>query len=171
MKKGEAQYSSVLIGLGLVLALSACGSLPRSLATGWLPVGGFESNGERIYFTGTSDRGDRIRPSGGPYFGGMMTGPLTCASCHGSGGTGGEHYMHMRLMDAPDIRWSTLASGEHGDHEEHGEGETPYDEPSFNRTVREGVTPGGETLSGEMPRWEMSDADLEDLIGFLKILP
>ena len=49
--------------------------------------------------------------------------------------------------------------------------ELPYDEESFMHALREGITPGGERLSTNMPRWEMSDGDLEDLIAFLKTLP
>ena len=72
--------------------------------------GVYASNGERIYFTATNDRGKRITYTGGPAFGGMMMGgQLTCASCHGSDGSGGPHFMHMQLMDAPDIRWAALA--------------------------------------------------------------
>lgn len=171
MKANNTQAARALIGLGLVLALSACGSFPRSIGSGSAAFRDYESNGERIYFTGTSERGGRIRQCGGPSFGGMMMGRLTCASCHGADGAGGQHWMHMQSMDAPDIRWSTLASGEHGDHGEHGEGEEPYDDASFKRAVRDGLTPGGETLSSDMPRWDMGDADLEDLLAFLKTLP
>lgn len=161
---------NILLGAGLMLALSACGFILRPMSTSLSTGGGYESNGERIYFSATSDRGTRVRSSGGPSFGGMMMGRLACASCHGSDGAGGQHWMHMQPMDAPDIRWSVLASAEHGGHGEHGEGEAPYDEASFKLAVREGLTSGGEPLSREMPRWEMSDADLEDLIDFLKTL-
>ncbi|MCK4977941.1 MAG: cytochrome c [Anaerolineales bacterium] len=131
------------------------------------------ANGERIYFTATSARGGRISYSGGPNFGGMMMGSyLTCASCHGPEGRGGLHQMHMQLMDAPDIRYVAL-SGETGGHEEdehendHGE----YGLEEFHRAVVEGQHPGGESLSREMPRWQISDEDLADLLAFLKAIP
>ena len=39
----------------------------------------------------------------------MMGGKLTCVSCHGPDGKGGEHVMGMmQVMNAPDIRWKTL---------------------------------------------------------------
>jgi hypothetical protein len=83
--------------------------------------------------------------------------------------------MHMQVMEAPDIRWSTLASGAHGDHAEHGEGEDeaaiPYDFETFKGAVTQGISPGGRPFSSDMPRWGMSDADLEALIAFLKTLP
>jgi mono/diheme cytochrome c family protein len=137
----------------------------------------FDSNGERIYFAGRNTAGERIRPSGGsPSSGMMMSNSLSCADCHGADARGGLHIMHMQVMQAPDIRWSTLSSGEHGEHgedERTGEGhaETAYDKEAFMRAVRQGLEPDGHYLSSDMPRWEMSDADLMDLISYLKTLP
>ncbi len=104
----------------------------------------------------------------------MMTNSLTCASCHGADGRGGIHTMHMQVMDAPDIRWSTLSSGDHGDHDEDGQeehGEAAYDRDDFFRAVRDGIEPSGHMLSNDMPRWNMSDEDMEDLLHFLETLP
>ena len=44
-----------------------------------------------------------------------------------------------------------------------------YDEAeeTFKRAVTEGVEPDGEPLDEAMPRWRMSDQDLEDLIAYL----
>ncbi len=106
-----------------------------------------------------------------------MGGRLACADCHGPNGRGGELVMHMTMIDAPDIRWSTLTEaghGEHGDEEEDHteEGEEmehpPYTEETFKRAVTKGVEPDGEPLDEAMPRWRMSDQDLEDLIAYLK---
>ncbi|MGW8251125.1 MAG: c-type cytochrome, partial [Anaerolineales bacterium] len=125
-------------------------------------------NGERIYFTAIDSDGDLLRYRGGPDFGGMMMGSyLTCASCHGPDGRGGTHFMHMQVMDAPDIRFQALTeeSGEHGD--EHGE----YSLEDFRHAVVDGEHPDGDPLSREMPRWRINDQDLEDLFAFIKSLP
>jgi len=92
---------------------------------------------------------------------------LTCAACHGPSAQGGRHVMHMTVMDAPDIRITALSSeaGEHG--EEHGE----YNLETFRKAVVDGQHPDGEPLSQDMPRWQMSDADLADLFAFLQSLP
>ena len=151
----------------LALLLIACGPLnPLGLATGQ-----YATNGERIYLAGTSANG-RISYAGGNLGGGMMGGGrLACASCHGTNGRGGPHIMHMSAMDAPDIRWSTLTEAEHGGHGEPEEMEhPPYDEDSFKQAVTEGLNPGGERLDSDMPRWRMSDRDLDDLISYLKTL-
>jgi hypothetical protein len=79
----------------------------------------------------------------------------------------------MQQMDAPDIRWSSLSSEEHGvldDHDDEVE-DNAYDEEAFKDAVLRGLAHGGQLLSSDMPRWEMSDTDLEDLLSFLKTLP
>ncbi len=129
-------------------------------------------NGERIYFTAIDSQGDLIRHKGGPDFGMMMGSYLTCASCHGPGGRGGIHYMHMQVMDAPDIRYPALAeeAEEHGG-DENSDMHSDYSLDDFRRAVVDGEHPDGEALSREMPRWQFSDQDLEDLFQFIKFLP
>jgi cytochrome c oxidase subunit 2 len=83
----------------------------------------------------------------------------------------------MAVIDAPDIRWSTLTEAGHDEHgdeeedhaEEREETEHPaFTEETFKRAVTKGVEPDGEPLDEAMPRWNMSDQDLEDLIAYLK---
>lgn len=79
--------------------------------------------------------------------------------------------MMMRISQVPDIRYDTLTSEEHGGHEEEGEeGHPPYTEETIKRAITEGVNPDGEPFDWPMPRWSMSDADLNDLVDFLKSL-
>jgi cytochrome c oxidase subunit 2 len=142
-----------------VLLLTACASRTQSAGTAW-GVGVFNSNGERIYFTATSERGTPITYTGGPTSREwmMMGGQLACVSCHGPGGQGGKHSMGMmQVMDAKDIRWSVL------------EGE--FDAENFRLAVVNGEDPDGTQLNSDMPRWNISDNDLADLIVFLKTLP
>ncbi|MBD2654560.1 cytochrome c [Synechocystis sp. FACHB-383] len=126
----------------------------------------FASNGERIYFTTTSDRGTNITATGIISSGGIMGNGgmmgnsfLTCASCHGSDGRGGVHtMMGMQRINAPDIRWSALK-------------DEFIDDEKFRLAIAEGQDPDGEKmLNRDMPRWQMGDEDLADLIGFLKTL-
>lgn len=167
--------------------LSACGMIGwwnspvnpmGTRAGGWFGYGNFSSNGERIYFTATNDRSQRIPYRGGPNFGGMMMGMgnnnLACASCHGPDGRGGLHRMHMQVMDAPDIRYVALSSEEeaeeHGGDEGHEHAGGGYDLDDFRLAVIDGQHPNGEPLSWEMPRWRMTDEDLADLFDYLKSL-
>jgi len=137
-------------------------------------------SGARIYYTAVSDRGTPIRYTGGPDLGaGMMggammggammggTGPwLTCASCHGPQARGGVHVMHMRAMYAPDIRFGALANMAEMKGRAHA-----YDLDDFRKSIEKGRHPDGDELNADMPRWQMSDADMSDLFAFLKSLP
>jgi len=127
--------------------------------TAW-GTGAFRSNGERIYFTATSERGTEITYAGGPGSRGwmMMGGRLACVSCHGPYGLGGKHMMGMmQVMEAKDIRWSVL--------------QPEFDAKKFRLAVVKGQDPDGTLLRPDMPRWNISNEDLADLIAFLKTLP
>lgn len=152
-----------LVLLGGMFAL-ACGAFWRGSA--WpAPGGNFASNGEQIYFTAINAKGELIRYTGGPRYGGMMGGGLACVSCHGVDGRGGLHWMHMQQMDAPDIRYLALAKGEHEG------GAMEYDLEMFRQAVVLGQHPDGDSLSPDMPRWALGDEDLADLFAYLKTLP
>ena len=153
---------SIFLVVFISVLLAGCSLLNRAtnpVGTSW-GQGAFTSNGERIYFTATSDRGTDITYAGGPSSNGwmMMGGQLACASCHGPDGRGGVHTMGMmQTMDAKDIRWSTL--------------ESEFDTQKFKLAVEEGKDPDGSMLSTDMPRWNMSDEDIADIIAYLKTLP
>lgn len=174
-----SKAAALVITTGLLL--SACSIIVHGAgfigggAPATNPAGERINNGERIFFSGTNQQGERIRYRQGPNFGGMMMGTyLTCASCHGPEGRGGIHIMHMTRMDAPDIRYAALA----GDQDEHVESESDhqdehsqYDIRDFRLAVIGGKHPNGEPLSPLMPRWEMSQDDLADLFEFIKSIP
>lgn len=66
--------------------------------------------------------------------------------------------MGMQTMDAHDIRWSVLKD------------EFDTDE-KLRLAITKGQEPDGKKmLNGDMPRWEIGDEDLADLISFLKTL-
>jgi hypothetical protein len=159
-------WKNKIITLGLLvinftLLLTACGSRRQSMGpsgTAWRE-GAFNSNGEQIYFTSTSERGTAITYTGGNFSNNMMmNGQLACASCHGPNGQGGRHSMGMmQVMDAKDIRWSVL--------------QPEFDTEKFRLAVTQGQDPDGTQLSTDMPRWSIGDEDLADLIAYLKTLP
>lgn len=126
----------------------------------------FETNGERIYFTGTSRTGSPITAEM-PGMHRMAPGRLSCAGCHGQDGRGGTVPMMMASYEAPDIRYHTLSEGDHDDaHADH----PPYTDEDIKRAITQGVDPSGEPLAWVMPRWDMSEAQLEDLLDYLKTL-
>lgn len=120
----------------------------------------FKSNGERIYFTATSDSAQPIIASTGQMT--MQRGMMSCAECHGPDGKGGAGRMMMWSFEAPDIRYSALIAG----HDE----EQPYTEELIKRAITKGIDSDGSRLEPPMPVWQMSEADLNDLMEFLKTL-
>jgi len=159
----------MLVGLLLVACLGALLWLAGPLSLG--NTSRFQSNGAQIYFTGTSQRGTRITADMEPGMGRMRGSRLTCATCHGPDGRGGDVQLMMRVIEVPDIRYGTLTSEEHGRHDEGSEEDHPaYTEETIGRAITDGVDSGGEPLDWPMPRWSMSDADLNDLVDFLRSL-
>lgn len=163
----------VVVGCAVVLGmiLVVCFALFWWGLTGvWSQRGGpstlYPSNGAQIYFTATSQRGTAITSD---LRMGMMGGArLACASCHGADGRGGRVRLMMRVFESPDIRYQALTAEEHAEGDEH-EHETWTDE-AIKSAITNGVEPDGQPLEGPMPRWTMSEADLHDLLEFLKTL-
>ncbi|MDI6901509.1 MAG: cytochrome c [Anaerosomatales bacterium] len=123
----------------------------------------FDSLGEQVYFTGVGE--DGLIPRTVPFGPGMMGG-VSCASCHGDDGTGREFFMMGRTWEAPDIRYDTLTS----EHVEGGETHEPWSDDDIARAVREGIEPDGEELDVLMPRWDMTDAEMDATIDHLEEL-
>jgi mono/diheme cytochrome c family protein len=120
----------------------------------------FQSNGERIYFTATSNSGKPIISSIGAMT--MRGGMMSCAACHGADGKGGQGRMMMWTFNASDIRYSSLTAGY--------EGEKPYTDELIKRAITGGLDSEGKRLEPPMPIWQMSDEDLNDLLDYLKTL-
>ena len=170
MKKSSflAILTVVLILSGVTLFISC--SLPYR-GVGDDEYGPFESNGERIYFTAESSAGEPITYSGGTTM--MMQQSIACVSCHGPEGRGGRVAMMMWRFDVPDITWDNLTQEEHqkeepgqAEHEEH----PPYTEETLKSAITRGIDPAGEPLDELMPRWRMSERDLDDLVEFIMAL-
>jgi mono/diheme cytochrome c family protein len=133
--------------------------------------GQFESNGERIYFTGRSSSNQPVVPDLVGRGRMASAGRLACANCHGPEGRGGRITLMMESFQVPDIRYGTLTATEGGgtseaDHEEH----PPYTDETIKEAITLGVDPSGDPLDWPMPTWRMSEGDLEDLLAFLKTL-
>jgi mono/diheme cytochrome c family protein len=126
----------------------------------------FKSPGERIYHTGIGVNGYPIPIYGGPMWLRMHGGG--CVSCHGIHGRGGVPVM-MGTAIPTDIRYEALTGKEKHIHEGK-EKEHHYTDALIKRAITQGLEADGEVMDWTMPRWQMSEADLDALIEYLKTL-
>jgi cytochrome c oxidase subunit 2 len=126
----------------------------------------FKSLGERISYTGIGINGYPIPFYGGPMWLRMHGGG--CVSCHGVHGRGGVPVM-MGTAIPTDVRYKALTGKEkhvhRGKEEEH-----HYTDALIKRAITQGLEADGEVMDWTMPRWRMSEADLNVLIEYLKTL-
>jgi len=120
----------------------------------------YESNGQMIYYTGYNETGRQIDTNGGPHW--LYVHGGSCVHCHGEDGKGGVPVMMGYVVPA-DITYEGLTSDEHAEHE-------PYTNETLRRAIRSGIDPEGRPLDATMPRWDMTDEDMSDLIDYLKTL-
>jgi cytochrome c oxidase subunit II len=117
------------------------------------------ANGQQIYSTATDSSGYRI-----PYSGGMMM-ASTCAGCHGPDG----HGRQTMMFTSPNITYANLTDPK-GMLDPSGQRIAPYNDATLKRAITEGIDSEGNQLNWPMPRWQMPDGDLNDLISFLTTL-
>lgn len=129
---------------------------------------GFSSNGQRIYYTGLGAAGTpipRTIAGAGMMRLGMM-GSVTCVDCHGEDGRGGNLGMMFGIVEIPDVRYSALTSIRSED----GTTVPAWTDSDIARAIRDGVEPDGRRLQTPMPRFDMTDAEIDDVIAYLKEL-
>ncbi len=158
--------AAVLVGLTLVCCVGFISGayLVTRRGAETAPPEEHVSNGQLIYFTARNERGERVPFEGGPMW--LYMHGRSCATCHGADGRGGAPVM-MGTEVPGDIRYHHLIEEE--EHEE-GEEHPPYTDELIKRAITLGLNPAGEPLDLTMPRWHMSDQDLDDLLEFLKTL-
>jgi cytochrome c oxidase subunit 2 len=131
------------------------------------PQGGFSSNGQRIYYTGASAAGPIPRTvAGGRMMGFGMMDNMACVDCHGEDGRGGAIGMMFGALEIPDIRYSALTSSRSED----GTTVPAWTDGDIDRAIRDGIEPNGQRLKAPMPRWDMTDTEVADVISYLKEL-
>lgn len=157
---GLGLFIAGVVGAVLLLVLVAPG------ATGFwsyhydhsLGSKNFRSLGERIYFTGTDENGRDISRSGGVL---SLEPKGGCSDCHGYDAEG---RIISANITAPDIRWRELTANTGA--LQRGVIHVPYTRDSFAKVLREGTAPEGYRFE-VMPKWRMSDAQVDALIEFL----
>lgn len=149
--------------LGVVSAvfIAGCSDSMHSNMTNSTNKSTYSSVGERIYFTGQSGSGTTIGAIGGHHHMQMHGG--SCVTCHGADREGGGRMWPWFWVTAPSLTQSALL----GDHEDTGHSHDVYDASSLKRAITDGVNPAGEQLDDLMPRWQMSEQDMDELVHFL----
>ncbi len=146
----------------LILALTACKDGMHDMGHSRFEQRTFASNGERIYFTGTSSTSNQvISVSGGHHHMRMHGGG--CVTCHGENREGGAIMWPWFWETAPALTRDSLL----GDHQDDGHTHAVYDVESLKLAITDGINPAGEPLNDLMPRWQMAEQDLQDLVEFL----
>lgn len=115
---------------------------------------GEESLGRQIYHDGVGANG-RLAYTQGPEWLRFVT--EGCAVCHGRSGEGLVVKAGEVTGAAPALTRAALA-------------ERGYDGPALRRAITSGVAPGGRELQAYMPRWSMSESELDALLAYLDTL-
>ncbi|MDE3088737.1 MAG: cytochrome c [Chloroflexota bacterium] len=136
----------VLLGSG-VLSGATVGSTPAA-------------RGEWTFRTGTDPTGQPI-----PYSGGMMM-RASCASCHGADGRG----LRTPMFVSPNITYRNLTDPA-GMLEPNGTRSPTYTDDLIRRAVTQGIDAEGKPLDWPMPHWQLTNAEWNDLLAYLKTLP
>ncbi len=156
----------ILILVSMLVLASCNGRFDHGPLSGGDGPSEFVSNGERIYFTGSSTSGNPINTIGGNSHMNMhmrMHG-TGCVTCHGVEREGRRLWPQF-WVKAPALTPEALFTDDHADgHGDHGN----YDAESLRRVITEGVDPAGKQLDSAMPRWSMSRSDLDDLVVYLQ---
>ena len=161
--------TTLIWGIALT-TLGLLGFLAAGLLSGtsYTDGGAFSSAGQRIYYTGVGADGRAIpRTVGGAGMSGLgMMGDVSCVDCHGEDGRGGNVGMMFGDVEIPDIRYSELTAAR----SEEGTAVAAWTDADIARAIHDGIEPDGQRIKAPMPRFDMTDAELGEVISYLKEL-
>lgn len=124
-----------------------------------------EERGKRIYFEGASSRGEPIEAFIGEDLTQIPAAVATCASCHGADGRGRPE----AGVIPSDITWSYLFKP-YGHRDPLDRRHPAFTEETLKDAILHGHDPAGNDLDSSMPLYLLSDADLEDLLAYMRKL-
>jgi mono/diheme cytochrome c family protein len=112
-------------------------------------------NGGAIYETGADLAGRMIPISGGPA--GFVMEGAGCVKCHGEDGRGGKPIEGLTVT-VPNIKRAVKGTI------------TGMSREDFTRVLKWGERPNGTEISREMPRYDVPQAQIDDLMEYIKQL-
>lgn len=120
-----------------------------------------EKRGKQIYLKGESEGGEIIAILGSGDLE-LPAGSFPCSNCHGLRGEGSKE----GGIQPPPLDWASLSSPRQSLLTRNDRG--PYTEVSLARAIHGGLDSSGGRLHPGMPRYQMTAAQMGDLIAYLK---
>ena len=154
----------LFLAAGLACSLALIGGA-RASATAQDPLTAGERRGKQIYLQGTSPSGKDILAYLGESSLEMPGSAMACANCHGLDGKGKPE----GGVTPSNLSWEVL-SKPYGLAHANGRKHPAYTDRGLELAITRGLDPGGNKLLNVMPRYQMSAADLADLVVYLKRL-
>lgn len=150
----------------LAAALLVCAFAATDSAADAATLTAAEARGKIIYTTSRTaaghgltfrllSAGDGVLPANG----------IVCANCHGADGQGARE---GNIVMA-DIRYATLMRSQPATPPRR-RARAAYTDALLVRAIRQGIDASGQPLEASMPRWVIDDADLHDLLAYLRRL-
>ena len=122
-----------------------------------------ERRGKQIYLKGTSPSGQEIKAVLGDDSLAVPASTMPCASCHGYDGLGRPE----GGVAPSNVTWDYLTKS-YGHVHPSGRQHPVFTEQTLARAITEGIDPAGNKLLVAMPTYQLSRADLSDLLAYLK---
>ena len=119
-----------------------------------------EKRGQQIYRTGESPSGTEITALVGDDAMPVPASVLPCASCHGRDGRGKEE----GGIRPSNLQWDVLTKPYEVGTRKH----PPYTPSTLRRAITTGLDPAKQKLHSAMPRYQMTLADADDLVAYLR---
>lgn len=121
--------------------------------------------GKRIYMEGVSPSGGEITALMSEASVEVPASAVPCVGCHGRDGKGKPE----GGVSPSDLTWTALTKP-YGVTHASGRKHPAYDEKTLKRAIAMGIDPGGNQLHVAMPRFRMNQADMADLVAYMKLL-
>lgn len=160
MLQKPASRASVYLVRSLVVALMLL-PFASALAGGQILTTA-QLRGQMIYRSGTSSIEDIKAKLQGDTI--VSAQQFPCASCHGLEGEGRKE----GGVIAPPLRWDHLTVARFGD--AFLRARPAYSDQSLARAITTGTASGDSPLNANMPRYQMTDEQVVDLLSYLKIV-
>lgn len=124
-----------------------------------------ERRGKEIFLRGTSPSGGDVTALMGEAGVEVPASALPCANCHGRDGQGKPE----GGVSPSNLTWDALTKS-YGVRHESGREHPPYTLPLLKRAITMGIDPAGNELHVAMPRYRMSQQDMDDLLSYIQKL-